>query len=80
MIITLACGCRAIMTARASARHLGVIHCTVRYRGPFGRRHRMARFANVSARYMRCALAAGVSAIVTANTVSGNATMIDRRP
>ena len=80
MTIALARGDRAVMTARAGTDHLRMIHRAVSHRYPLGRRHRMARFTHIGSTDMRCALATGVSAIVTADTVAGDTTMIDRRP
>ena len=77
---TLARGDDTVVTAGAGANHLRMIHRAVSHRYPLGRRHRMARFTHIGSTDMRCALATGVSAIVTADTVAGDTTMIDRRP
>ena len=57
-----------------------MIHRTIGHRRPLGRRHRVAGFTHTRGINVRPALAAGVGAVVTADTVTGDATVIHRRP
>ena len=79
MARALARGNRTIMTIRTGANYLRVIHRARRHRYPFGRRHRMARFAHVSAGNVRRALAARGGAIMAIHAIAGDRAVINRR-
>ena len=80
MTIALARGRNAVMAATTRADHLRMIYRAGCHRRPLGWRYVMTGLANRRGRHVRPALAAGVGAIVATDTISGNATVIDRRP
>ena len=79
VINALARGNHTIVTTRTGAYYLRVIHRARRHRYPFGRRHRMARFAHFSAGNVRRALAARGGAIMAIHAIAGDRAVINRR-